>query len=186
MASLLCHVIAHDIVTVLQWASQCSTGVFVGVALASMPASRTIIALLFLPALRQYHCVRCVGIFALVALDLSPTLHPCCHKHCELASAPSQCNCDTSAYMASSLCSLTLSVVFVAITGAVPQHLGLHVQPILRWWFMPVLRRHPCPRHAGVRARIPLLFAGVALALSPKLHWPLCPHCAGIAPSIAN
>ncbi len=130
----------------------------------------TSIALLSSPALRRHHCPRCVGIFALVALDLSPTLHPHCHKHCKLASAPSQCNCDMSAYVASSSCSLLSSVVFVAVTSAVPRQLGLHVRPISRWQF--------CQHCAGVLARVAL----VSLQAS---RCRLCRHCAGIVTNIA-
>ncbi len=137
------------------------------------------------------HCPRCMGIFALIALNLSPTLHPHCRKHCKLASAPSQCNRDTSAYMALSLCLLTLSVVFVAVTGAVPWQLSLHVQPILHWWFLPALHRRHCPRCAGILASIALssfpalrwcchqrrisLFALIALASPPALQTSICP-----------
>jgi hypothetical protein len=143
------------------------------------------------PALRRRHCPHCMGIFALIVLDLSPTLHLRCHKHCKLASAPSQRNHDTSAYMALSLCSLRLSVVFVAVTSAIPWQLGLHVQPILRWWFLTALRRHHCPCRAGVLASIVLssfpelcwrchqrrvgLFALIALASPPASQTSVCP-----------
>jgi hypothetical protein len=127
-------------------------------------------ALLSLPALRWRHCPRCMGIFSLVALDLSPTLHPRCRKHCELASALSRCNRDMSAYVALSLCSLSLSKFFVAVTGAVPWQLGLHVQPILR--------RRFCRRCAGVLAH-------VALASLQALHCRLCWHCTGIVTNVA-
>jgi hypothetical protein len=199
MASLSCLVVARSVVTVigvvprqlgLQWTSQCSSGVFVRVALAFLPAlcwryhqHRAVVFTGVAPASLSV----LVGIFALIALDLSPTLHPRCRYYCKLASTPSRCNRDTSAYVALSLCSLTSSVVFVAITGAVPWRLGLHIRPILHWWFLLALRRHHHPRCTGVLASIVLLsFSGVVLALSPMLHWPLCPHCAGIAPSIAN
>ncbi len=121
------------------------------------------------PALRWHHCLHCTGIFALIALDLSPTLHPHCHKHCKLVSASSRCNRDTSAYMALSLCSLSLSVVFVAVTGAVPWQLGPHVQPILRWWL--------CQSCAGV-------LACVTLASLQALRCQ-CQHCAGIVTNVA-
>ncbi len=127
----------------------------------------TSIALLSSPALRQRHCPHCMGIFALVTLDLSPTLHLRCHKHCEPASAPSQCNRDMSAYVALSSCSMTLSVVFVAITSAVPWQLGLHVRLILHWWFLPALRTRHCPRCAGI-------LASIALLSFPALRW--CCH----------
>jgi hypothetical protein len=76
------------------------------------------------------HCPCCIGIFALVVLDSSPASHPHCCQHCKLASAPSQHNRETSAYVALSPSSLLSSVVFVAVTGAVPRQLGLHVRPI--------------------------------------------------------
>jgi hypothetical protein len=76
------------------------------------------------------HCPRCMGIFALVTLDSSPTLHPRHHQHCKLVSAPSRHNRETSAYVALSPSSLSPFVVFVAVTGAVPQRLGLHVRSI--------------------------------------------------------
>jgi hypothetical protein len=47
------------------------------------------IAPTLLPALRRHHHPRCVGIFALVALALSPSSHPCCCQNHELASAQS-------------------------------------------------------------------------------------------------
>ncbi len=151
----------------------------------------TSIVLLSSPALHRHHSPCRMGIFALITLDLSPTLHPCCHYYCELASAPSQCNRDTSAYVALSLCSLTSSVVFVAVTGAVPWQLGLHVRPILRWWFLSALRRRHHLRCAGVLASITLLsfpalfwhchqrciglFALIPLALPPALQTSVCP-----------
>jgi hypothetical protein len=156
VVSLSCHVVAHGVVTVLgivpcqlglQWTSQCSTGIFVSNALASLPALCwryhqycavvfTRVAPASLPALHGHLC------------NLSPPLHPHCHKHCKLASAPSQCNRDMSAYMALSSCSLLSSVVFVIITSAVPRRLGSHVRPILRWWF--------CWHCTGVLARVAL------------------------------
>jgi hypothetical protein len=72
----------------------------------------TSIALSSSPALRWCLCSCHVGTFALVALDLSPLLHPRCHQYRKLASAPSRGNHDTSAYVALSLCSLLLPVVF--------------------------------------------------------------------------
>ncbi len=141
------------------------------------------------PALHRHHCPCCVG--TLIALDLSPTLHPHCRYYCELASAPSRCNRDTSAYVALSLCSLTLSVVLVAVTGAVPWRLGLHVRPISRWWFLSALHRCHHPRCAGILASIVLLsfqalcwrchqccvglFALITLALPPALQTNICP-----------
>jgi hypothetical protein len=93
--------------------------------------------------------------------------------------------------MVLSLCSLMLSVVFVAVTSAVPWQLGLHVWPISRWWFLPALCRHHCPRRAGIRASIALLsfpalrwrchqrciglFALITLALPPTLQTSICP-----------
>jgi hypothetical protein len=131
----------------------------------------TSIALLSSLALHRRHCPRCMGIFALVALDSSPVLHLHCRKHCKQASAPSRCNRDTSAYAALSLCSLLLSVVFVAVTGTVSRQLGFHVRPISRWWF--------CRRCAGVLTRI-------ALASLQALHCCRCRHCAGIITQIAR
>jgi hypothetical protein len=159
----------------LQWTGRCITGLVSLLALRWHPCLHraggiTSIALLSSPALRWRHCPRCVGIFALIMLDLSPTMHLRCRKHCELASAPSRCNCDTSVYVALSLRSLSLSVVFVAVTGTVPQQLGLHAQPILHWWF--------CRHCADVLAR-------VALASLQALCCCLCRHCAGIVTNVA-
>jgi hypothetical protein len=123
---------------------------FTGIAPASLPASR------------GHLCPCCAG--------LVTTFHPYPHKHCKLASAPSRCNRDTSVYMVLSLCSLLSSVVFVAVTGTVPQQLGLHVRPILRWWFFR--------RCAGLLARVML---GSLQALRCCLCW----HCAGIVTNIA-
>jgi hypothetical protein len=124
------------------------------------------------PVLRcclHHHCQPCMGICALIALDSSPTLHPRCHKHCKLASTLSRCNRDTSAYVASLLCSFFSSVVVVAVTSAVPWQLGSHVQPILRWWF--------CRCCTGVIAR-------VVLASLQALHCQ-CRHCAGVVTNVA-
>jgi hypothetical protein len=133
----------------------------------------TSIALSSSPALRWHHCLCRGGIFALITLDLLATLHPRCRKHCNLASAPSRCNRDTSAYVALPLCSLTSSVVFVAITGTVPWRIGLHVRLISRWWFLPALRRRPCPHCAGI-------LASIALSSLPVLHWHCHQRCAGL------
>jgi hypothetical protein len=133
------------------------------------PGSITSIALLSSPALRRRHCLRWVSIFALVKLDLSPPSHPSCSKHCKLASALSRCNCDTSEYVASSSYSLPLSVVFVAVTGAVPRQLDLHVRSILHWWF--------CRHCAGVLARI-------VLVSLQAWHCCLCRRCAGIVTNV--
>jgi hypothetical protein len=82
MASLLCLVVACGVVTVLgiiprqlglQWTGRCSIGNFVGIALASLPASRwqyhqlcavifTGIAPASLPALHGHLCPRCIGV----------------------------------------------------------------------------------------------------------------------------
>jgi hypothetical protein len=72
--------------------------------------------------------------------------------------------------VALSLCSLSSSVVFVTVTGAVPRGLGLHVRPILRWQF--------CRHCTGV-------LACVALASLQALRCHLCRHCAGIVTHIA-
>jgi hypothetical protein len=79
MASLSCLVVARGVVTVLgiipwqlglQWTSQCSTGDFVRVALASLPALRW-----------QYH-QHCAVIFTGIAPASLPASHghlcPCC------------------------------------------------------------------------------------------------------------
>ncbi len=121
-------------------------------------------------ALRRRHCLHCIGIFALVVLELSPTSHLHCRKHCKLATALSQCNRDTSAYVALSLCSLSTSVAVVAVTGTVSWQLGLDVQQILHWWF--------CQRCAGVLAR-------VALASLQALRCCLCQHCTGVVTNVA-
>jgi hypothetical protein len=136
------------------------TGILACIALAVSPV---------LCCCLHRHCQPRMGMFALVALDSSPALHPHCRKHCKLASAPSRCNCDTSAYVALSLCSLSLSVVFVAVTGAVPWQLGSYVQPILCWWF--------CQRCTGV-------IAWVALASLQASHC-RCRHCTGIVTNVA-
>ncbi len=131
------------------------------------------ILLLSSPTLCQHHCLHCVGIFAFVELNLSPTLHPHCRKHCKLASAPSRCNCDTSAYVALSLCSLTSSVVFVTVTGAIPWQLGLHAWPILRWWF--------CWCCAGVITRVALAFLqALRCCLLLALRWHCHQCCIGL------
>ncbi len=132
--------------------------------------SITSIVLSSSPALRWRHCPRCMGIFALVVLDSSPALHPRYCKQRKLASALSQSKRDMSVYVVLSSCSLLLSVVFVAITGAIPWQLGLHVQPILRWWI--------CRRCTGLLAR-------VALASLQALHCHLCQRCAGVVTHVA-
>jgi hypothetical protein len=62
------------------------------------------IVLASLPALCCHHPQHCVSVVALVALASAPLLHPRHRQHCKLASAQSQCSCNTSAYVALLLC----------------------------------------------------------------------------------
>ncbi len=151
----------------------CCNGILACIALAVSPVLRCCL---------HHHCQPRMGICALVALDSSPALHPHCHKHCKLVSTPSRCDRDTSAYVASLLCSLSSSVVVVA---PFPGNLALMSGQSCAGGFagiaqasLPGLRWRPC-KHCTVNA-------GIALALSPMLPWPLYPHCSGIASILAN
>jgi hypothetical protein len=162
----------------LQWSGQCSAGIFVGVALASLLAScwchHQHCAVVFagtVPAwLPLSH-----GIITLIALVLVPSLHPRCCQHHKLASAQSGCSCDTLALM---VLLPSLPVASLQYPALFPGNLAFGGPANAALEFMPALRWSPCLHCAGVIASIVLLSLLV-------LHQHCCPCCVGVFALIA-